>query len=162
MSNTNISFQVLKNLVYAADITAAALVSRVSKEGRAYTQWQAPLKIGPVQVGTLTAFDQAPQPKLKTDGTYGLVKKLVWSYKVPKFISIKEEELVAQGYTKFYEDDQTSSKSGLTHHIKGYHKAVDGTYIKVWVYTDLGDKGAAGAVRAQVEMTATTYSEVQM
>ena len=160
MSNT-INFQVLKNLVYTADITAAALVGKVSKEGRAYTQWQAPIKIGPVQVGTLTAFDQAPQPKLNEDGTYRLVRKSVWSYKIPKFISIKEEDLKAQGYTQFYEDDQTSAKSGLTHHVKGYHKATGGTYIKIWAYTDLQDLGATGAIRAKVEMTVTTYTEVK-
>lgn len=159
-----VMFQVLKNLGYAADLTAASLVRRsgVSKKtGEAYdfTRWEAPLKVGVVEVGKMTAFDNAPEPKLR-NGQYVMTKTLRWSYTTPKFISVVEQDLIDAGFRCFYEDDQESQK-GNTNHVKGYDKAEDGAYIKLWVYTNLVDKVNPNAVRAKLELKTTSYIEVK-
>lgn len=159
-----VTFQVLGNLVYTADIEAGAVVTRsgISKKtGEAYsfTRWEAPLKVGAVEVGKITAYDNAPEPKLR-NGAYVMTKTLRWAYTTPKFISVVEKDLVEAGFRKFYEDDQVSEK-GNTNHVVGYDKAENGAYIKLWVYTNLADKVNTNAVRAKLELKTTSYVEAK-
>lgn len=154
MSNTTINFPVLKNLVLAADTTAAALVTRTSKDGRTFSIWETPLKMGEAVIGKLNAFDAPAVPKLK-DGQYRAIKALNWKYTSRNFISVPLDE-VEKTFRKFYEDDQVSKK-GNTNHVIGFDKAIDGVYIKLWVYSNVGDLANKGAVRAKLEIYKTTY-----
>lgn len=164
MENTQVTFKVVGNLGFTADLTAATLVRRsgVSKKtGEAYdfSRWEAPLKVGAVEVGKMTAFDNAPEPKLR-NGQYVMTKTLRWAYTTPKFISVVEKDLIDAGFRCFYEEDQESQK-GNTNHVKGYDKAENGAYIKLWVYTNLADKVNANAVRAKLELKTTSYVEAK-
>ena len=144
MSNP-ITFQVLKNLVFSADITAANLETKVSrKTGTSYQQFTAPIFLGNAKVGEMAAF-VPKQPKLiLLEDEYKPVYVLDYEYKT--WVSLREEDL--EGYTKFYEGDQKE------HHVKGYSKGV----VTVWAYTDIQDKKAAGLIRAQVVLRARGYA----
>lgn len=136
MSNTTI-FQVLKNLVFTADITAASLETKVSrKTGTSYQQFSTPIYLGGVRAGDITAFvPKAPKLVLR-DGEYKPVFILDYEYKA--WVSLKEEDL--GDYKMFYEGDQNQ------HHVKGYSKGG----ITIWAYTDIQDKKEAGLIRAQI------------
>ena len=148
MENTQVIFQVLKNLVFTADITAASLETKVSrKTGTSYQQFSTPVYIGTAKVGDITAFvPKAPKLVLK-DGEYKPVFILDYEYKT--WVSLKEEDL--GDYKMFYEGDQKE------HHVKGYSKGG----ITIWAYTDIIDKKDEGLVRAQIVLRTRGYADVK-
>lgn len=168
MKRQLVSFGVVSNLKYAADLQAATEVVKegVGKQsGRPYkfTVLETPITFLGVKVGTMSATVELPYPKLKEDGTYILIQRLSWeSYldKKNKWLSVKEENLINDGYVLFYEEDQTNAK-GEINHVRGYSKNVGGVNTKLWVYPNKKDKTDATAVRASISLEVTTYDEVK-
>lgn len=169
MSNTQLTFQVLKNLAFTADVAAAAKVTHEgisTKSGQPkpykFTRFETDLMMCGIKVGLLTAGDYDPRPVLQADGTYKLIKTFNWESSFSKngeWISVKEADLIKEGFRKFYEDDQ-ETKEGKVHHVCGYDKAIDGVYIKLWLYTNQVDKTNADAVRAKLVLKTTKYVAV--
>lgn len=144
MSNT-MTFQVLKNLVFSADITAANLETKVSrKTGTSYQQFSTPIYLNGIRAGEVAAF-VPKQPKIILhEGEYKPVYVLDYEYKT--WVSLREEDLT--DYKVFFEGDQKD------HHVKGYSKG----FVTVWAYTDIQDKKEAGLIRAQVVLRARGYA----
>lgn len=169
MENTQVTFKVVSNLGYAADLTAATLVTREGVSTKTGTPqpykikaWETSLTVCGVEVGKLTAKDQMAYPKL-VDGKYVMVKAFEWeSYfsKKNRWISVREEDIKKDGYVLFYEGDQKSEKGDINH-VRGYGRSINGAYVQLWLYTNLVDRTDPSAVRATITLQATTYTEVK-
>lgn len=168
MKRQLVSFGVVSNLKYAADLQAAteAVKEGIGKQsGKPYkfTVLETPITFLGSKVGTMSAKVTTPYPKLKEDGTYTLIQKLEWeSYLADKskWLSVREEALVDAGYVLFYEEDQKNQK-GEINHVRGYSKNVDGVNTKLWVYPNRKDKTDPTAVRASISLEVATYDEVE-
>lgn len=168
MKRQLVSFEVVSNLKYAADLQAATEVVKEGiskKSGKAFTLHvlETPITFLGVKVGTMSARVTLPYPKLQEDGTYTLIQRLSWESYLSdknKWISVKEENLVKDGYVLFYEEDQTNAK-GEINHVKGYSKNVGGVNTKLWVYPNKKDRTNETAVRASIDLEVTTYEEVK-
>lgn len=167
MKRQSVTFKVVSNLGYTADLTAAVEVVKegVGKQsGKPYkfTVLETPITLFGSKVGTMSARATAPYPKFK-EGQYILIQKLNWESYLQdqnKWISVREEDLVKEGYVLFYEEDQTNAK-GEINHVKGYSKNAGGVNTKLWVYPNKKDKTDESAVRASISLEVTTYDEVE-
>ena len=165
MENTQVTFEVVSNLKYVADLQAAKLITREgvsTKTGQPYkiTAWETPLTFCGIEVGKLTAKDQLPYPKY-VDGKYKAIKAYEWESYLStknKFISVREEDIKKDGFVLFYEEDQ-KNEQGNINHVRAYGRSIDGAYVQLWLYTNKADKTDPSAVRAQIKLKVTTYEE---
>lgn len=149
--NTIVKFQVLKNLVYSTEITGGTLVRHqgISKKtGNAYdfTQWEAPITVDGITVGTITSPDFMPKSRLH-NGVRTVSKMYSWTYK--EWQSVTKEEIEAEYGEAFWEGDSVNEETGKVNHKLGYSKKENGKEITIWLYTNLGNK-KDNTFRAQI------------
>jgi len=158
--NTMVIFQVLKNLAYAADVSAAKLVRHAGvskKSGQAYDfeQHETDIKVDGVKVGTMTSPDFLPKSRL-FQGVRRVSKMYSWSYK--EWQSVTKKEIEAEFGAPFWEGDSVNEETGKVNHKLGYSKKENGKEITIWLYTNLGNK-KDGTYRAQIVLKYVDFKD---
>lgn len=158
---TNIvAFQVLVNLVFTADITAAKLVRHagVSKKTGAeydFEQYETPIMIDGIQVGTMTSPKFMPKSRLH-NGVRTVSQMYSWSYK--EWQSVGLDEIEKEFGAPFWEGTSVNEETGKTHEKVGYSKKDGSKEITVWVYKDLGNK-KDNTYRAQIVLKYVDFKD---
>ena len=139
--NTIVSFQVLKNLVYSTEITGGALVRHAGvskKSGKEYdfTQWEIPVTIDGIQVGTMTSPDFMPKSRLH-NGVRKVSKMFAWTFK--EWQSVTLDEVKAEYGEAFWEGDSVNETTGKVNHKLGFSKKDGNKEITIWLYKNLGN-----------------------
>lgn len=146
-----IKFQVLKNLAYAADVSAAKLVRHqgISKKTGAeydFEQYETPIMVDGIQVGTITSSKFMPKSRLH-NGVRTVSQMYSWTFK--EWQSVTLDEVQKEFGDPFWSGTSVNEDTGKTHEKEGYSKKDGSKEITVWVYKDLGNK-KDGTYRAQI------------
>lgn len=156
--NKNLAFQVLENLVFTADINAAKLVRHqgVSKKsGKEYDfeQYEAPITVDGITVGTITSPDFLPKSRLH-NGVRKVSKMYSWSYK--EWQSVTLDEVQKEYGAPFWSGTSVNEETGKTHQKEGYSKKDGNKETTIWLYKDLGNE-KDGTYRAQIVLKYVTF-----
>lgn len=160
MTTNKISFQVLKNLTYSAEVTGGNLVRHqgISKKtGNAYdfSQYEAPITVDGITVGTITSPDFMPKSRLH-NGKRTVSKMYSWSYK--EWQSVTLEEVKAEYGEAFWEGDSVNETTGKVNHKLGFSKKDGNKEITIWLYTNLGNE-KDNTYRAQIVLKYVDFKD---